>query len=298
MLKFFKNFEQKHLLAQDQTELDLACFRALYSLLLAWRIYSDLTYLREKFEMSAYYIPHSFLAFFEANSKPDYNVFLAIEWVLIISLVILAIGVRARFFAGVACLLFTWSQLVYYSMHLVPSTKYVFHSRNIIVFILLGLAIIPTAPLKDAMVELRSRSRSRVLYSYVVILLCFAYSSALVTRILTVPYSWFSGEFLGIYLAHYGYVAEVPWAQEIALRPYLPMLMSWITSLFELFSWTLLISGRHRLVIIALGIVFHVINRESGFADFVDWFGFAYLIFIPYSKVFNRIKSLFNPSAA
>lgn len=297
MLTFYKKFEQKCLLREDASEFDLVCFRFFYCLLLGLRTFQEIPAYRLKFEYSAYYIPHSFLALFDLSQKPPFIIFKMVQYITVVILFLLALGLKPRLMAIAACLLFTWSQLVYFAMHLVPATKYVFHSRNIIPFILLGLAVIPTARI-GSLSKLTERKRSMAFYSYVVCLICFSYSSALFTRFMISPWHWITGEFIANNLAHYGFVSQIEWASRIALEPVVTFLMTLGTTILELFCWCLLIPGRHRLFFILFGISFHVAIDLLNWANFVDWFGYSYLIFIPYTQIYKWIVSYFKLKAA
>ncbi len=304
MPTYFKNFwqwfERKCLLRDDATELDLVCFRFFYSLVLAVRIFREIPAYQLKFEYSAYFIPHSFLSLFNLVTKPQFVVFEIVQFATIGVLILLAIGVKPRLMALIACALFTWSQLVYFAMHLVPATKYVFHSRNIIPFILLGLAIIPTARVKSLgdLASFATIKRSTALYSYIVTLICFSYTSALLTRFMISPLHWLTGEFIANNLAHYGFVSQIEWASKLALKPLATFFMSLGTSVLELFCWCLLIPGKHRLAFLIFGITFHVTIDLLNWANFVDWFGFSYLIFIPYTQIYKWTVSNFRMKAA
>lgn len=291
MISYYKSFEHKILESDNYTEFDLVSFRFFYCLVLAHRLFVETFSFSNKFEHAAYYIPHSLLFFFGAHEKPDFSFFLLLHYGCIICLILLACGVKSRFTALGAFVTFTWSQLIYYSMHLVPSSKYVWHSRNVIVFILLGFAVISIAPLKRHIWDYLFVKRSRALYVYIVILICFSYSAALFNRAFAMPVDWFSGDFLRNYFFHYGYVTGLELPSRIAQSSWMSFVLSWGTSIFELVCWTLLFSGKHRIIVIFIGIAFHYMIKWSGFADFVDWFGFSYLIFIPYSQIALWLRS-------
>lgn len=294
MISFYKSLERKVLDPAGYTEFDLVAFRFFYCSILSYRLFVEISSFSHKYEHAAFYIPHSFLVFFGALGKPSLDFSLLLFYSCIICLVLLAFGFKSRFTAFGAFVTFIWTQLIYFSMHLVPSSKYVFHSRNIIAFILLGFVFISIDPIKRQVTDFIVIRRARTLYAYVVILICFSYSSALFNRLFTMPLDWFSGSFLRNYFVHYGYVTGLDFPLRIALSPWMSAAMTWVTSIFELLCWFLLFSGKHRVVLILVGIIFHHMIKWSGFADFVDWFGFSYLIFIPYSQIALWLQSYFK----
>lgn len=290
----YRRIEQRILRPNEETEFDLVAFRFCYCLLLAVRLLLESESYELKFLHAPYYIDHSFLTFFGAVSRPSYTFFQLLQFTCITSLILLAFGIKSRWSAFVAIFTFTYCYLIYYAMHLVPSSKYVFHTLNIIPFILLGLAVFSIAPVKRKMSDYLSIKRSNALYCYVVILICFSYTAALLNRVFTMPAQWLSGEFLNNFFAHYGYVTGREFSQLMKDTPYFGILLSWLTAVFELGCWSLLWAGKHRLLVVLTGICFHFMIRWSGFADFVDWFGFSYLIFIPYSKIFIWMRTHFK----
>lgn len=289
MIEFFKELERKYLLANSIKEIDLVCFRTIYCLLAALQLYFDMTGAKVWYDHSPYYIPVSFFHLLGLHSKPTYSLYWGAQLFCIFSLVGLSIG-RWRMFFGLSSLLsFLWVSMVKYSLDAIPSSSYIWHTRNIVVFIIIGLTVVDSAPLGRALKENWEHPRSRALFSYITILLCFSYLSSILTRLTYIPLNWLSGEAIAGFLASFGIARGDKTLLELSLNKPLVIGMTLASTITELFCWIMLGKGWLKYLIVTFALGFHVGNLIIGFANFLPWFSFSYLIFIPYGRIIRLL---------
>ncbi len=289
MIEFFKNLERRFLLAADVYEIDLVCFRTLWCLLAAFELYQDIPVAKLWHDHSPYYIPVSFLGLLGLHAKPDYALYLGGQLLCIASLLGLSTGRWRTFFGLVSLVSFLWVSMVKYSLDAIPSSSYIWHTRNIVVFILIGLLVVESEPLGKALRKKWQLSRSRALFSYVTLLICFSYLSSILTRLTQIPFNWLSGEAIAGFLASVGVARGDPALLDLSLNGPIVLVMTFMSTVVELFCWLMLGRGWPKYLMVALALSFHLGNLILGFANFLPWFSFSYLIFIPYGKIIKLL---------
>lgn len=271
--------------------LDLHLFRIIFGVLLIRADYKNWSLNFKAMNEFPSWNPIPLFEYFgiERMNVFDYQV---CALMLIGSLCLTVIGWKPRFWLFSSCILFFLVHGQLLSLTKSPVSNYVFHSKNIVVFVLLILAMdsnvgkrsflthlfIDSKKLYDT--KISSHSFHLILISYGMV-----YLGATYIRFLNNGFQWMDGFTLKSYFLE-SYFSE---GSEVALKlskhHYVVQILSILTTLFEGSFMLLLIFFRPYLALFAGGILMHLGIFWIMKIDFLKYYGYAYWCFLFFSPI-------------
>lgn len=201
---------------------------------------------------------------------------------LVAGLVLGGIGIGSRIPFLVVTLSYFYLQGLEMGFTKPPFTQYVYHSRNLGVFVLLILTLAPAYAHQNVLKALReplSKRCSGWPAQLIKVTLAIAYFGAAYIR-LTTSTKWLNGYTLQAYLLERYLLNSNDLALELAHSIPLDIVLSWFAVLLESFFFLAVLIPRTGLLLVPAGVGFHFGNWLIMDIQFFPYFVTAYLSFV------------------
>ncbi|MDX1946519.1 MAG: hypothetical protein SFU86_14050 [Pirellulaceae bacterium] len=265
----------------------LSLFRLLYCATLCWRIFSDGHYHLEQFSNPSWHpIP-----LFELFRIPlmSRELFQVLHFVLVASLALTALGAFTRISATIAWITFFFYMGTELGFSKAPHSNYVYHSQNIIVFILFLLSVAPDVARFGFdgwrgrgwrwSVDPSERLTSAWPTQLVKLMLGLAYFGSFYCKMVAHPL-WADGYTLQAYLLSKHLVVDSPLAAWIAQHWWLCLTLGLATLVLEGTFFLVVFFPRLTWPYVLGAISFHLAILATMKINFLNYFGATFLVFL------------------
>jgi hypothetical protein len=293
---FSKQFIERHFFfAADARSLNL--FRAVFCLIILWRIITDAPPLHENYNTVAWHAVPTF-EWLEINQLSA-ETFKLWEVVLVTALAMTSLGMFTRVAAATACAAYFIYIGNYLGFTKCEGTNYVYHSKNIVVFILFIFAVAPGINIWGFDGWLKRGCKWLTDSSHVVsvwptqlikLMLGIAYFGAGYGKIAASP-GWADGYTLQAYLVQKYLLIDKFNSLWLSQFWWVCLTLGVATLIFELTFFIIVFKPRLTWFYVLAGLGFHVSILLSMEINFFPYFGATYLIFFEW-KMLQRLCSV------
>jgi hypothetical protein len=217
----------------------------------------------------------------------DFVTFHWVHFALIVALVFCVLGLATRWSLLVSALLFFLIHGQLLSLTKSPDSPYVYHSENIVVFVLLILAFdsnINKFALFTTWRHFRDRAKNRLISSHslnlVIIAMGFVYFGASYVRLVTNGLTWMDGFTLKSFFMMSHFSDGVELAYTLAKHHYMCMALSVGVIAFELSFLPVFFWKRTYLLLFAGSLIFHLSILMIMNINFFPYYGFAFVAYL------------------
>jgi hypothetical protein len=201
-------------------------------------------------------------------ARPEAMFYDIVLYALVVVLILTFIKPLSRFFLWISLILCFWVLGVQLGLDKAANSDYVFHSKNIAIFILFILAVAPTDCSKRWPLTLLRLTVAMV------------YFGAGVCKLIATGPKWMDGVTLQAVLFQYGYLLDRPRTLWLGQQYFLCVVLSVMITVFELSFLFFALRPRLSLVFAFGGLVFHVSILYYLGINFLSYHGLSYLIFL------------------
>lgn len=288
--------------------LDLNLFRVIYCSLLVTieRLVHD-AQLRE-FSTFPYFHP---IPLFEAFGieRISPSAFLVCKMLLFAFLLLATLGIFTRWALALSTVGFFFVHGQLLSLTKMPASDYVFHSQNLVVFVLLILTFDSNIHRKSFIsnIFLKAEKLKSVRISghslkLVILSLGIVYFGSSFRRIVHSGLEWMDGETLQSYLIHAYFSEGIDIALSLSQYPLVCQLLSIVVICFELSFIVFSLFSRLYIFLLLAGLTFHFAIFYIMKIDFLNFHGYAFAAFLFYwplclgdrwSTLASKLRKLF-----
>ncbi len=242
-------------------------FQKLFYAALLLQFVSDFYYYTTSLKVKPSYNPLPLLEWITPE-RPAPEVYMGVLYALIALLVLGLILSTSKIVQWGVLFLSFWIMAVALSLDKAAENDYVFHSKNLVVFVLLIIAVAPKKIDKVWPITLVRLSLGLV------------YFGSFYTRFIHAGFEWMDGNSLRSILYFHGYLIEKPASLWLANQAWLCVLLSVAIVVFEATFVVFVLHPLVSLLYAVAGIAFHLGIYYFLNINFLEYHLFAYLVFV------------------